>query len=795
MYIFYRRRNDYNAKATTYTLGMGVAKNLIKKITNFSRKTATKAKDWGRYLMIGTALAAAPALVGCADSKNQQETDHPIEETGIWAEPYSGDVLQDENGNYYMAERLVMAFKDAATQEQVSELTDEFNGSVTGAIPQLNAFEVNVNDVDGAVLALRSHPDIRQVNRNYYFEAAWDNDDYATLGGHSNGGLWWSDEIELTNALNHLTDANTPLSPVTIAVIDLSFDVYNHDIPYYQHPERPDTFPGYDIGESDYDVHTPGDIFAHGTNVSSFAAAMNNGTRTNGVASIGDNVFSILPLKISGSLIDSLDVGFNSHVLGDDFRIAAALTYANEKSEEYNIQVVNMSVGATPLLPEWLSDWLIGTLHLQDNRTLVQDAIDKLTSNNIIVVASAGNDGTDACNNLPSAHTGVVSVGGTRLVGDVQKRYFSDDAGSSNHSTELDCLEITAPAQDLLVFDLNDDPSLSSGTSFAAPQVSGLVALIRSIIPDASFEEIVSLLRSNANDVDLSDDPNPEVRAQTWKSVNVNTTIRALMGSQIPSACRNFGYLSDYSLGELEFAFKETSGDKYQILDLQTNETREDPENCEIRQYLGNMVRCDFRIWNAEGTEYEIPDIHVVGGSMGTEVGMQNLTAWNSELYAEAPFEYLSYDLIRIDLTIGNHSVISDTGQNPHVYMGNLVYEEDGVVILDNGSRHEISEGRLPRIHGDYAVFRDGNSMMLADISSPEATLLSEISSQDDPVFTYDISGQMIIIGTRREVLVYDIASSSLSTFAEIGVSAVLIRGRAIVFQTTMEDVYLCRTQ
>jgi hypothetical protein len=260
----------------------------------------------------------------------------------------------------------------------------------------------------------------------------------------------------------------------------------------------------------------------------------------------------------------------------------------------------------------------------------------------------------------------------------------------------------------------------------------------------------------------------------------------------IPSTCRNFGHLSDYSLGESEFAFKEVSGDRYQILDLQTNETSEDAENCGIIQYLGNMAKCDFRIWNAEGTEYEIPDISVVGGTTGTEVGMQNLTAWGSDLYAEAPFEYLSYDLIRIHLTTGNYSVISDTGQNPSIHMGNLVYEEDGVIILDNGSRYELSAGFAPKIHGDYVVFRDGNSLMLADISSPVTPLVSEISSQDDPAFTYDISGQMIVIGIRREVLVYDIVSSSLGTFADVGVSAASLRGRAMVFKTTMDDVYLC---
>jgi hypothetical protein len=158
---------------------MGVAKNLMKKITSFSRKTATKARDWGRYLMVSVALAGIPASTGCNGPEPKLQEKEPIEETDIWAEPYKGDVVQDEKENFYMQERIIINFDKKTEVSFVEELTKKFEGRVTGQIPQINSFEVEVLDVDIAIQSLVSDPKVASVSRNYFFEAAWDNEQYS----------------------------------------------------------------------------------------------------------------------------------------------------------------------------------------------------------------------------------------------------------------------------------------------------------------------------------------------------------------------------------------------------------------------------------------------------------------------------------------------------------------------------------------------------------------------------------------------------------------------------------------
>jgi len=157
----------------------------------------------------------------------------------------------------------------------------------------------------------------------------------------------------------------------------------------------------------------------------------------------------------------------------------------------------------------------------------------------MVFVNSAGNDGLDMTPegtlSLPTEAEGVFGVSATGPIG-----YLWDDVQDSREDISLNTLEdgTESPAfytnygsavdvsaaggdadlsaigeyegwyYDLVMSTIYVDtpngtvPSYGwkAGTSMAAPQVAGAVALVRSLRPDASAEEVESLLRDTADD-------------------------------------------------------------------------------------------------------------------------------------------------------------------------------------------------------------------------------------------------------------------------------------------------------
>ncbi len=467
---------------------------LLRKTYKPSRisKTWDKLKTWGTRLLVGGLFLGTPAnmVTGCTEAKQEQQA----EKTGVWLDPYNGEVLQDEEGHYYMAKRFIVKFKRPITQKEVEDLIQGFDGRVTGHLPRINAFQIETKgDLDSVIADIASLSLVDYAIRNYYFKAdalTWDNDTYA---GEHKDGLWWADKIELSSGLDLLETSRAELEQTTVALIDFGFN-RTDEIPYADEKYHRD------FVEKDNNVFITGEesVSHHGTSTSLFVAALNNEIGMNGVASRKDasnKTFRILPLR--------MDRNPFFPITADNAMVAAALEYVGEVADKLNIRVVNMSIG------EW-------SLAIRIFGNTIEEEVNNLTQKNIIVVASAGNDGRDACGHYPAAFENIVSVGATDNEDSL--------ASFSNYSGDQRCLTVTAPGEDVFVTKINGDPDVVSGTSFSAPMVSGLIALIKSIDPNLTYDEVVNLLRSQA-DTDL-------------KRINVSKTLQKFLPRQEEPECR-----------------------------------------------------------------------------------------------------------------------------------------------------------------------------------------------------------------------------------------------------------------
>jgi hypothetical protein len=195
----------------------------------------------------------------------------------------------------------------------------------------------------------------------------------------------------------------------------------------------------------------PSDTAGHGTFVAGVIAAnTNNGAGVAGVVWNG----RVMPVKVfaGASAFDS--------------DVATGIVWA----VDHGARVINLSLGGPQP-----SDLLHAAVQYAANR-------------DVVVVVAAGNSG-DNTPQYPAAFPEVIAVGAT------------DPAGQRvDFSTYGDWLDVAAPGFNITSTYLNGGYATGAGTSFAAPIVSGIAALVRAQNPALTQAQVGDRLRTSARD-------------------------------------------------------------------------------------------------------------------------------------------------------------------------------------------------------------------------------------------------------------------------------------------------------
>lgn len=263
--------------------------------------------------------------------------------------------------------------------------------------------------------------------------------------GFSNGLMRYALEaVEAPKAWDIITGSQE----IIIAVIDTGIKL--------DHPEFAGRLvPGYDFVNKDDQAD---DDAGHGTHVAGvIAAALDNGQ---GVAGVCPNC-RLMPVK-----------SLNANKLGSWSQISQGILFAVDNGA----RVINLSLGAKTF-----------------SATLVE-AIQYAVDHDVIVVAAAGNGGTDAPF-YPAALEGVIAVAATTNEG---TRWSKSNFGSY--------IDIAAPGTQVYSTynDLGDAYKgyhYMSGTSMAAPFVSGVAGLLLSAESTLSAEQVTNAMILSAEDL------------------------------------------------------------------------------------------------------------------------------------------------------------------------------------------------------------------------------------------------------------------------------------------------------
>ncbi|TCN25973.1 S8 family peptidase [Mesobacillus foraminis] len=230
---------------------------------------------------------------------------------------------------------------------------------------------------------------------------------------------------------------------IKIAIVDTGVDL--------DHPDLENRLvDGYNVIE---DSDNPDDDNGHGTHVAGIIASeTNNREGTAGVTWYNQ----IMPVKAMGAK------GY-----GTTFDIAKGIVWA----VDHGADVINLSLG-----------------NYQESNVLKQ-AIRYAFKKDVVMIAAAGNDSSNQPS-FPSAYPEVLSVSAID--------YDGKRASFSNYG---DYVDIAAPGVYIPSTYYQKQYAALSGTSMAAPHVSGLAGLIKSANPDLSNKEVMSIIQKSAIDL------------------------------------------------------------------------------------------------------------------------------------------------------------------------------------------------------------------------------------------------------------------------------------------------------
>ena len=335
-----------------------------------------------------------------------------------------------------------------------------------------------------AIKSLRNDPRVLYAEPNFQVKAlAAPNDEAYSL-------QWHYPLIALPDAW----EISTGNPGVVVAVVDTGIlsghpDLVGQQVDGYDFVSNSDS--AMDGDGLDSDPEDPGLFLSggsgsfHGTHVSGTVAAGGNNRR--GVAGVAYGA-RVMPLRALGA-----DGSGTSYDINQAVRYAAGLANDSGTVPQQRADIINLSLGGA------------------DFSQATQDLYDAVRAAGVIVVAAAGNE-ANSSSLYPAAYRGVISVSAV----DGQRQL----APYSNAGPDVD---VAAPGGDSSV-DFNGDGypdavlstdgnvddngvsytySFLSGTSMAAPHVSGVLALMKSVNSALTPADIDALLASGALTEDL----------------------------------------------------------------------------------------------------------------------------------------------------------------------------------------------------------------------------------------------------------------------------------------------------
>ena len=377
-------------------------------------------------------------------------------------------------GPPYRPDEVLVKFKPTLSEQAIKTTIAAYQCKKLKRIPRINVYKIKIQTsttLEETLFALRRNPDVEYAEPNYLaYITETPNDSlfdyqYALYNSGQDVGPPGSPQGEERADIKATStwEETKGDEEIIIAILDTGVDL--------DHPDLDEKIysSGYDFINIDSDAT---DDEGHGTHVAGIAAAETHNNE--GIAGVAWNC-KILPVKV----LDDLGDGSYSET-------SEGIIWAADNGAD----VINLSLGG---------DFPSITL---------ENALKYAYDMDVVIVAAAGNEGGAVI--YPAAYDDYcLAVAATNYNDErVTLENSSDDPlykWESNYGPEID---VAAPGARIIstvptwFWGPDSFPyAWGDGTSMASPHVAGLAALIKSVKPNLTADQIMKVIRYSADDV------------------------------------------------------------------------------------------------------------------------------------------------------------------------------------------------------------------------------------------------------------------------------------------------------
>ncbi|MBR6697038.1 MAG: S8 family serine peptidase [Lachnospiraceae bacterium] len=458
---------------------------------------------------------------------------------GFVAEIDADSLNEVADGIYEVRDQLIVKFKEGYGETKVKDLIKEYDGTIVGALYGDNEYQIKFS-LDGRSLSsiissLRADENVVSLYQDMAFlcdadavpnDAEYSSDDW--LSTKPSGRNWNLELIDAIVAWDYLNDAATS----KVGVIDSMLDTDHEDIVVNQ--ENVLTLQSNSIKTQEDIMRlykslglTSDGMYSHGTHVAgTIASTANNGKGTTGINWKSDLHFANMWTYVQD---------------GDDVKVYSSLTgfkYCLQYLVYSDCKVVNFSIGGARNTTA--SDADADEIEYINNifKQLEEDGYD------FLFVKAAGNSGKEASVDCWNRYLtgGTYSSKHTIIVGSVVNVTTHVDGTTPNYNLSYfsnygDLVDIVAPGSDIYNTYPDNKYGNMSGTSMAAPHVTGVASLAWSINPSLTSAQVKDMLISQTKLYALR-------RGTTYPILNAGLVAKAAKAADTTEiAVPEYGYL------------------------------------------------------------------------------------------------------------------------------------------------------------------------------------------------------------------------------------------------------------
>ena len=373
-------------------------------------------------------------------------------------------------GSDYVASTLSIVYSSGATDSVINGMAKLLGAKIVD-IADIGASRIATVELpDGMGIfegMMKLYPNMQMAGPEVLLSAS------STVNDARAAEQWYLDTINAYAAWDYSKSSHA----VGVAVLDSGVNYAHSDL-----LANASASLGYNVVDNSTDVS---DSVGHGTSVAGCIAACANNEI--GIAGVSYNA-NIVPIKMADASEGVPLQNFTN-----------AIEYATEYLSDTNVKIINMSYETTTYTPA------------------METAVNGAVASGFAFVCAAGNlrDGqsiTDA--KYPSDFDASISVVATQSDNTICE--FSNQGAAK---------DIAAPGSDILTTVASSDYTTCSGTSFAAPIVSGVLALMYSYDPYLTVDQAKDILYRSATD--LGDEGRDSVYG--WGLVNASAAMQLLV--------------------------------------------------------------------------------------------------------------------------------------------------------------------------------------------------------------------------------------------------------------------------